>query len=311
MKIRITAIIFLSFFIFITGFTSNAFSQENQTIIKYPINDAFVLSDVNHPNDTELEETNTGKEDFLKVWYSWNMTDNGEHIVSIPLLQFDTSDIDRDRVKSAKIFIYPFVLETPRGQAKLVAMPGINQTWNESSITFNNSPTFIRNAIATAFITEPNKWYSFQVKDWVTKSFWENPLTFFIMFEQSVFPGMENVAFYSKEAQDSKLAPYLEIEYYEERSLLSSLQENETDYTLAAIVGVLVAAAAGIGIFIALILRKKSSKQLTAKQVTTTPSEKPRTDSQKQKPSQERKCKLCGKTLVQDFKVCPYCGYRV
>ena len=67
MRFFILVIVFVVFLNII--YDDNAFGQNYTTII-LATDDAFVISDLNDPRDEQgFSKTNTGKLDFLKVWY--------------------------------------------------------------------------------------------------------------------------------------------------------------------------------------------------------------------------------------------------
>lgn len=276
-----------------------------------PTDDAFVVANLNDPENVEGSQSiNTGDLEYLRSWYAWNVTENQERITTLVYLKFDLAEIDSEGVLGAQLKLKPFVGKSTIGLAPKMELTFVPENnWSELEITYDQRPLYFENFTKISSVITEDERYSWDLTDLVKENA-GSELSIAFAIRDIYTNNEELITFHSKEAEDPENFPVLEIEYAAAiPPIPSSLQENETDYTLAAIVGVLVAAAAGIGIFIALILRKKSPKQL--RQVTTTPSEKPRMDSQKQKPSQERKCILCGKTLAQDFKVCPYCGYRV
>lgn len=292
-----------------------ASAQESNIIRLIPTDDAFVIANLSDPDDVEGFQTiNTGNFDFLKSWYAWNVSKHQEQIITNSYLKFNLSDIESDKVINAQLKLVPQVLKTTFEVPPHLELSKVDTNdWNETEINYSNKPSHDEeNFIVNTIISNPaNKhdWYTWDITELVKQS--SGSKLSVVYYNSDIINNSEEVvSFYSKEAKDPENFPVLEIKYVAEILLIpSSLQENETDYTLAAIVGVLVVAA-GIGIFITLILRKKSLKQLAAKQITT-PSEKPRTDSKNQKPSQEIKCKSCGKTLAEDFKVCPYCGFII
>ena len=278
-----------------------------------PTDDTFVVANLSDPENVEGNQSiNTGDLEYLRSWYAWNVTEHQEKLITITYLKFDLAEIDSEGVLGAQLKLEPFVSKSSLGIIPIMELTFVPENnWSELEITYDQRPLYSENFTSISSVITEDERYSWDLTDLVKENAGSEMSVAFGI--RDIYTNNEElITVHSKEAEDPDNFPVLEIKYAAAiPPIPSSLQEKETDYTLAAIVGVLVAATAGIGIFIALILRKKSPKQLTPKQVTTTPSEKPRTDSQDQKPSQERKCKLCGKTLAQDFKVCPHCGYRV
>lgn len=274
-----------------------------------PTDDAFIAANLSDPDDIEgFQKTTTGNLDFLRSSYSYNSTKNQEQIMTIPHLKFDLGDIESDKVINAILKLTPSVINTPIGVPPQLDLGLVSDNnWNESEITFLNQPGYsMSDLISSIFIYDT--WYSWDVTDLVKENAGSS-LSVVFGFKYIYNNTEELVTFHSKEAEDPENFPVIEIKYVAEiQPTPSSLQENETDDIFVIIVGIL--AVVVVGIIIALILQMKNLKQLAAEQVTTT-SEKPRTDSQKQEPSQEIKCESCGKTLAEDYKVCPYCGHIV
>ena len=279
----------------------------------FPTDDAYVITDENDPsNQRGLEDIHTGNLKFLKIWNANNVTPNQEKIFTIGYLKFDLSNVGGINISDANLLLKTRIINaTQPRQIDLFFVP--NSSWDELDIAYYNKPGLVSDqVIASTTISEINKWYSWDVTD-IIKQTSGTQVSFALVNRLFEDKTEEQFIFYSKEADDPENVPFLEIEYTGAvpPTLLQSTQGNETDYTLAAIVGGLVAAAVGIGIFFTLVLRKKGSKQLTTQQATTTISEKTRTDSPEQKLSPEKKCKLCDKPLSKEFKVCPYCGYKI
>jgi len=244
-------------------FGASVYAQESKTLKLTPTDDAYVTADLNDPDDAQhYRDKITGDLEFLRTWYAWNVTENQERIISSPFLKFDLSDIDSDKVISADLKLRIFAGKTLGGAGPELELALVSSNdWNESEIIFNNKPEHLVDNLITNTLID-NHWYSWDVTDFVKQ---KAGSSLSIMLSNKVIrDNMEEViSFHSKETNDIEKVPTLEIKYAGMiPPIPSSLQENETDYTLAAIVGVLVAAAAGIGIFIALILRKKSPKQL-------------------------------------------------
>lgn len=179
-----------------------------------PTDDTFIGLDLSTFDDVyDLRNSNFGDAEFIKVWYSNNVTSTKELIITSGLLQFDLSDIDVDNIVSVNLKIKTSRIDSS-GADKVLSVSKLNNTsWSESELTFANHPP---SEISDSFIvemTQPELWHSWDVTS-IVKENDDSKLALSISYDRT-FPGHEEqIVFYSKESQFS---PYLEI----------TLEENE------------------------------------------------------------------------------------
>ena len=280
--------------------TGNALAQKSKTIKLSPVDDAYVVSDFSDPADKSgVRELNTGNYEFIKIWYSLGtIPQANEKVVSIGYMKFDLSDLKAKDILKANLKMQPYLV-TLTGSARTVEIfPVSTNAWKESKITYSTAPSFGPDAIASTDISAVNKWHSWDLTEFVKKNT-GSEISFAIAFKTLYDKNQENVVFYSKDINENANAPYLEIEL-----------ADTTDYTLPAIIGGVAAVAAG-GVAGVIIRRRRKS---SARQVSDITAKKEETTSQQMTSnvSEEKiSCKLCGKPLSKDFKVCPYCGYHL
>lgn len=283
-------------FMFTAG---DALAQKSITIKLTPVDDAYVVSDFSDPADKSgVSKLNTGNYEFIKVWYSLGtIPQANEKVVSIGYIKFDLSDLKGKDILKANLKMQPYLVTLTESVRAVDIFPVSTNEWKESKITYSTAPSFGPDTIASTDISAANKWYGWDLTEFVKKNT-GSAISFAVAFKTLYDKNQENVVFYSKDTYEGVNAPYLEIELVD-----------TTDYTLQAIMGG-VAAVAGAGIIGAII--KKKRKPLS-KPPSTVTVKKEGTDSQQMisNVSEEISCKLCGKQLSKDFKVCPYCGYRV
>lgn len=241
-------IFFISFFA-VCFSISPSYAQQS-TIKLPPTDDAFIVSNLNDPADRMgFQSLNTGNDTFIKIWYARNTTNIHESIISAGYLKFDLSGLKSEDVQKASLTMLPYSIKLTGTASDVDVAPVLNNTWTESTITFRNAP-HLATAIASASISNPNTWYSWDITDFVKKNAGSN-ISLGLVFSKLKPNSEENIAFYSKEAQDNTNAPYLDIAY----SGPPPTQGSTPDLMIPAIIGV-VAVVAGA---VVIILKKNRS----------------------------------------------------
>ena len=194
--------------------THYAYAQQSYSVVAdlAPSDDAYVVVDVNDQADKQgFAGLNTGDYKFLKVFYAWNVTASGkERIISVAYLKFDLSKINPDSAQSASLKLYPFI-ENLTGLSRPVDVYAVsNDAWKESTIVFHNAPKVIASQNTTAYVSEINKYVSWDITNLV-KSHSGSSLTLAITFKNTYMHSQEQVVFYSKEADDPTKRPKLEL----------------------------------------------------------------------------------------------------
>jgi len=183
-------------------------SSKSDTL--YPSDDAYVVTDLNDPQDVQLLQTlNTGKFDFLKIWYANDVTPNGAMISSNGYLKFDFSGIDKNQIAQATLNMKAGNVIKNADTLTVVLAKALPEPWDENTITYITKPDFSSFIIASSQISDPEKWYKWDITNLVKEN--NDPeLTLVVGLDNVILNSEELVEFYSKENPE---APYLEIEY--------------------------------------------------------------------------------------------------
>ena len=252
---------------------TSVYGQESQIIKLIPTDDSFVVTDIADPLDIQsLSESHFGDENYLKIWYAFNVTKTPHQILTMGFLRFDLSDLNTENISSAKLMMKPFIANIKEDKPVYVYFIK-NNTWNESNLTFNNRPQDAEMLAATK-VSDINKWYSWNVTSAV-KTQAGNVISLGLLLKDIQQFNEELIVFHSKEADDKQNAPYLEITYTagEVISVKPQILQDEIsqDTTFNAIIGGLIAAAIGVGVLFYLI-KQKSQRDISRKEII--PSEK-------------------------------------
>ena len=237
-----------------------ALGQESSVIKLIPTDDSFVVTDRNDPLNTKgIDDLQFGNESFLKIWYSNNTTANQEEIISLGYLKFDVSELNSDEIVDTKLKMFAYLMNKTALARSVNIHVAPESSWDESGITFVNRPIFSPEPIATSLVSEIGKWYTWDVTATI-KKYAGSEATLIVLLEKYFPNSAEQIVFYSKDANDQKKAPHIEITYLGVAPIASTFEsESDLDYTFVAIIVGLVAAAIGIGILFLLIKQKKDS----------------------------------------------------
>ncbi len=216
-----------------------------------PTDDAYVVADFNDPaNRLGLQTLNTGNFTFLRVWYAWNVTDAGNKILSIAYLKFDLSGLNRDQVTSARLDMYAQRVQLTGDSRFINVYIASMSSWKESTLTYQNKPSFSTNPAATLTVSIPG-WYGWDLTSAV-KDKAGSKLTVAVLLKDILNKNQEMVVFTSKEG-DPAHAPRLVIDTSAGSSLLDS------DYSIR-ILGAGITLAIGGGA-VGIILYRRRNKQ--------------------------------------------------
>jgi len=282
-----------------------------------PTDDAYVVNDFNDPTNKQgLQTLNTGNLTFLKVWYSWNVNDAGNKILSIAYLNFDLSGLSRDQINAARLDMYAQQVKlTAASRAVSVYVASISP-WKESTLTYQNKPSFSTNATATASVSLTG-WYGWDITS-AAKEKAGSKLTLVVLLPDIMNKNEEIVGFTSKEG-DPAHAPRLVIDTSAGQGLLGS------DYSIR-ILGAGITLAVGGGL-VGFILYRRRNQQRSSLQISSKASSVETAELCQncgRNVSQDSnicyfcghdlthiKCASCGEDISKDHKVCPHCGGRV
>ncbi|MGQ0376385.1 MAG: DNRLRE domain-containing protein, partial [Nitrososphaerota archaeon] len=207
-------IIILTNFVLLSSY--EIFGEQPTTVKISPTDDAHVLADLNDPVDKNgLMQINTGNQEAIELLSSWNVTENQNAFVTIGYLKFDLTKQNINKLEKAelKMLTKDVVLsETPKN---VVLLHASNNNWKESDITYLKRPTFSTTITSSTEISTINTWYSWDVTELIR----QNPaseLSVALIFETGRDNTQDYVSFYSKEASNSGLAPFLELTFVPE-----------------------------------------------------------------------------------------------
>ena len=275
--------------VIVAGMTSG-FAQQAKMLELEPTDDAYVVSDLNDPTDKlGFRTLNTGNFKFLKVWYAWNVTGAQDNkIVSLAYLNFDLSALNPDQITSAKLKMYA-QNTTLTGVSRLVDVHVANMiSWKESSLIYRDAPTFSANKTASVSVSDTG-WYEWDLTKTVKEKAGSN-ITVVVLLQKLLNNREEQVVFTSKEADDRSLRPRLGIE-------MTTAPAVVADSSLDAMSLMIAGIAAGVGGGVAgFIFYRRRNQQRSSLQVSSQTSE-----------TSLDLCPNCGKSVLEDFNVCPFC----
>jgi len=209
MKITLTL---FSLLIISVIFVPGVYGQESDVLKLVPSDDAYVVANLNDPSNTSLQMLNTGDMEFLKIWYANNVTKINELVITVGHLKFDLSDLNPDKISSVNLRMYSSQvdLQTPTPVLNLYTIE--DNSWSESELIYTNKPEFSEAPIAHAVITEADKWYSWDITDYVKENA-GSEISLAMVFDLLYGEHEEQVIFHSKETNETGLVPVLEIKY--------------------------------------------------------------------------------------------------
>ena len=235
-------------------YDDNAFGQIYTTTV-LPTDDAFVISDLNDPQDEQdFSITNTGKLDFLNIWYNWSNTN--QKIISIGYLKFDLSSIQSQDVIKAELLMKPYIAKINGESVSIDLIYVSDNDWNESEINYIDKPVLPTEPNSSTSISALDIWYNWDMTSLVNKNKGEE-LSVALVIKNIIEDTEEMVVFYSSE--DSDRSPHLRVTY-----IPIVIQENSVEESklIFIILGISIAAIATI-VFIAksnIILKTQKTK---------------------------------------------------
>lgn len=124
---------------------------------------AYILTDASTTDDPQgLRDKNFSTQDFINVWYQWDVTGT-EQDITVGLVKFDTSSLKGKDIKSATLQMaatgVTFIQSQP---IRLVDVSLVDGTFNESTVTWNTKPTW-SDPIAHSAVYAAGVWYSWDV----------------------------------------------------------------------------------------------------------------------------------------------------
>ena len=234
--IILLCVLFFSFYLII----DNTHAQSD--IIKIiPTDDAYVIADLNDKIDVSgLKQTNSGSDELINMISAWNITENQSTVVSVAYLKFDLSEYETESIQTATLYMFAkdVVLDNSPKNIALIFVDDDN--WNESEITYLQRPFFSTTIDAISVISEPNKWYSWDITEVIKKNK-DSEISLALTFETGKDFTSDLVTFYSKESNITENVPYLEIKYSDQQP---------TGYIQYIIIGMII-----VGVIVFVVLK--------------------------------------------------------
>ena len=137
-------------------------SGSQQSTILQSTGTTYVVTDASSGGDSGvLEGKNFSTQDFINVWYQWNVQAT-EKDISVGLVQFDISSLKNKDIKSAtlQMFVTSDTLSEP---ARLVDISLVTDKFDPKTVTFNNKPNWSATGIASSVVYGAGVWSSWDV----------------------------------------------------------------------------------------------------------------------------------------------------
>jgi len=143
-----------------------------------PTDSAYVVANLkdNGTDPLGFRSLNTGALSITKVWYAWNLTEvdrtTGKtigyipvEIVSFAYMKFNLSQFAGLEITNATLRLYAIQSNLTESIRYLVAYHVTNNSWSQSTLTFNNAPGFDKNDNSTTPVDNGvGGWYGFDLK---------------------------------------------------------------------------------------------------------------------------------------------------
>jgi hypothetical protein len=146
--------------------------RATRTVELKPLDSAYVVANLNDngPDPLGLRSLNTGTMNITKLWYAWNLTlvnpTTGKttgyipvKILSIAYMKFDLSNLSSPAIQNASLNLFAVNSNLTAPTRLLVAYQVDNDSWSQSTLTFNNAPGFDARVNATGTIANGQKWW--------------------------------------------------------------------------------------------------------------------------------------------------------
>jgi hypothetical protein len=137
-------------------------SGTTQSVVVPATGSAYVVTDANNSSDPQkLQTTNFSTQDFINIWYQWDVSAT-EKDISVGLVKFDLSSLKGKTIKSATLQMY-VTSDTLSQAARLVDISLVTGTWDASKVTYKTKPTWATNSIASSVVYGAGIWSSWDV----------------------------------------------------------------------------------------------------------------------------------------------------
>ncbi len=325
-------------------YSSSSQLQQTKQANLSPTDDAYVVADLNDPQDIEgLRTLNTVNEPFLKVWYAWNLTSSSAEgnlsnvkIVSLAYLKFNFDSLHAKSIVSATLNLYAYVVNLTGSSRDLVAYYVTNNTWSQDTLDFDNAPAFNNGTFATSSVSANDQWYSFNLTGMIQNNQTSGELSVAIAFLLLYYHSQEQVVFDSTRASTDQ--PYLSVSYIGQSSssvgiwsaIVSFVGSSPWIYIIPTVA---VIAGAG-GAFLFFYSRRNGHSHVNFTKSKKPPSSPSTSVSESHSRAQSTSsaegaplsvatagsviannlsstisCPNCSKQIQSDYSLCPYCGF--
>jgi hypothetical protein len=139
-----------------------------ESVVVPSAQDAYAVTDIANDGDPQhLKDTNFGTQDFIKVWYAFQVQAD-EQDLSVGLVNFDLSPVADKDIRSATLQL--FAIRTDLADvARLVDVSLAEGNWSEQQVTFNSIPQISTPPLATTAVYAANVWYSWDLTPGVVR----------------------------------------------------------------------------------------------------------------------------------------------
>jgi hypothetical protein len=130
--------------------------------------DAYVVTDISNNGDPQdLHDKNFGTQDFIKVWYAFQVQAE-EQMISVGLIRFDLGGLADKDIRSAHLQL--FAVRTDLAEpARLVDVSLAEGAWAAQQVTFATLPQVTTPPLSTAAVYGSNIWYSWDLTPGVVR----------------------------------------------------------------------------------------------------------------------------------------------
>ena len=142
-----------------------------QTAVITANGSAYVVTDTSTQDDPQgLRDKNYSTQDFLKIWYAWDVQST-EKVISVGLTKFDLASLKGKDIKSATLQMYATRTDLAKAVRLVdVSLVDASSAWDAATVTYNTRPTWSASSVATAAVYGAGVWYSWDVTPSIIQS---------------------------------------------------------------------------------------------------------------------------------------------
>ena len=171
---------------------------------------AYIVTDTSTTDDPQgLRDQNFSKQDFINIWYQWDITAT-EKVISVGMVKFDLKSLKGKDIKSATLQMNSTGVTLTQA-VRLVDVSVVDDTWNASTVTYNTKPTWGTGTAATCAVYGAGVWYSWDVSPSVVSKAKDGEVSYVLGLDTMADKSQEQVLFGSQNV--SAVAPRLIVTY--------------------------------------------------------------------------------------------------